>query len=419
MLLQAENSWAGNVLDDPRLPVEVRAYFDLVERHLPRSRLILIKNGQRGYEGPRRYFVALSDPVDPVLYEFRLNAPEEVMRISLIDLLANPQAFENHRRRRPLYLACTHGRHDVCCARYGFPIFMAALAAGHDVWQSSHVGGDRFAGNIVALPHGAYYGHVDPAETADLLACDSGGTPYLEKCRGRCCYDTPTQAAELHLWKQQEKPSFHLLRHRLTLRAAEQRWKVFFDSENSHHALTVDRTEGEPQRLPTCTALRPTRPYEFRLLAERLEGPAPAAGILYPSDGYSIRPARLRDFGMLYELRARSQSEDPSGIRRPLRIDVSRYQIIQREGAPAGCIRILCRHGEIRASAFHFKNIVDEQELCWQVVRDLLESARLAAMPLRLLLEPGDTRAAGFLQCGFDTSAVQDGRVVLRYSPTG
>ena len=35
------------------------------------------------------------------------------------------------------------------------------------MWQSSHIGGDRFAGNVVFLPEGLYYGRVEPAE-ADL-----------------------------------------------------------------------------------------------------------------------------------------------------------------------------------------------------------------------------------------------------------
>ena len=38
------------------------------------------------------------------------------------------------------------------------------------VWQSTHVGGDRFAGNLVCLPHGLYYGRLDrPSQRAAVL----------------------------------------------------------------------------------------------------------------------------------------------------------------------------------------------------------------------------------------------------------
>ena len=60
-------------------------------------------------------------------------------------------------------LVCTHGVHDTCCAIRGRPV-AAALAAEWpgQVWECSHVGGDRFAPNVVVLPDGFYYGNLDP-----------------------------------------------------------------------------------------------------------------------------------------------------------------------------------------------------------------------------------------------------------------
>ena len=61
----------------------------------------------------------------------------------------------------PLFLVCTHGRRDVCCAERGRPVAQAlATAVPGATWESSHVGGDRFAGNLVAFPHGLYLGRV-------------------------------------------------------------------------------------------------------------------------------------------------------------------------------------------------------------------------------------------------------------------
>jgi hypothetical protein len=59
----------------------------------------------------------------------------------------------------PLYLVCAHGRRDVCCARFGGPL-ARALSAAHplQVWETTHVGGHRYAANLVILPHGLYYG---------------------------------------------------------------------------------------------------------------------------------------------------------------------------------------------------------------------------------------------------------------------
>ena len=50
----------------------------------------------------------------------------------------------------PVYLVCTNGRHDRCCATYGRPALALQASHGDLTWESSH-GGDRFAGNLACL----------------------------------------------------------------------------------------------------------------------------------------------------------------------------------------------------------------------------------------------------------------------------
>ena len=68
-------------------------------------------------------------------------------------------------RRSRCCCVCTHGRHDACCAERGRPV-AAALAAAHpeQTWEVSHIGGDRFAANVLVLPDGLYYGRVSAAD---------------------------------------------------------------------------------------------------------------------------------------------------------------------------------------------------------------------------------------------------------------
>jgi hypothetical protein len=102
-----------------------------------------------------------------------------------------------HEVTAPLLLVCTHGRHDQCCAVRGRPVAAAlsALRPEH-VWECSHVGGDRFAANLLVLPHGLYLGRV-PAADADALlqALDAGRLP-LPWVRGRSSLPSPVQAAQ-------------------------------------------------------------------------------------------------------------------------------------------------------------------------------------------------------------------------------
>ncbi len=61
----------------------------------------------------------------------------------------------------PILLVCTNGKRDACCALRGRAL-MTALAADHAerTWECTHLGGHRFAGNLVCLPHGIVYGRV-------------------------------------------------------------------------------------------------------------------------------------------------------------------------------------------------------------------------------------------------------------------
>jgi hypothetical protein len=96
----------------------------------------------------------------------------------------------------PTYLVCTHGGHDACCALRGRPLARALPAPGPaDVWECSHLGGDRFAPNVVVLPHGFYYGQV-PGDGGELVAAHQRGQVALPWLRGRAGLPAPVQAAQ-------------------------------------------------------------------------------------------------------------------------------------------------------------------------------------------------------------------------------
>ena len=98
----------------------------------------------------------------------------------------------------PLLLVCTHGKHDACCAKYGLPVYeaMRDLVDEGWLWQCSHVGGDRFAGNVVCLPEGVYYGRVGAGDALALVEEHLAGRVQLDLYRGRSCYSFRVQAAE-------------------------------------------------------------------------------------------------------------------------------------------------------------------------------------------------------------------------------
>ena len=97
----------------------------------------------------------------------------------------------------PRYFVCTNGQRDLCCARYGLPVYTRLRElVGERVWQTTHVGGHRFAPNVLVLPQGALYGRVFADDVDDFAATVEAGQLSLPHLRGRSAYPPAAQVAE-------------------------------------------------------------------------------------------------------------------------------------------------------------------------------------------------------------------------------
>lgn len=96
-----------------------------------------------------------------------------------------------------LYLVCAHARRNRCCGRFGAPLARALAAAYPDeVWESTHVGGHKFAANLVLLPHGLYYGPADLAVATSAIGAYQRGEVIAHRYRGRAGQEITVQQAE-------------------------------------------------------------------------------------------------------------------------------------------------------------------------------------------------------------------------------
>lgn len=156
----------------------------------------------------------------------------------------------------PTYLVCTHGGHDVCCAVRGRPL---AQQLPGDVWETSHLGGDRFAANVLVLPHGFVYGQV-PGDGAALVAAHAAGQVALPWLRGRAGLGAPAQAAQQHaraelglLGTGDLAP--RAVRSLPSPAAGVEQWSVTLAGPTGDVVVTVEsRPSAEAHRL-TCAAV--------------------------------------------------------------------------------------------------------------------------------------------------------------------
>jgi hypothetical protein len=163
---------------------------------------------------------------------------------------------------------CTQVAHDPCCAVRGRPV-AAALAISHPelTWEISHIGGDRFAANLLVLPGGHYLGRVPPAlagEVLDTLLTGRRPTPYY---RGRIVWRTAVQAAQELAAERLGVTELDGLIPRRIGALRPNVWRVHFDGPDGVVTADVEqRRSDEPVRLACHATAEHTVP-SWRLLS--------------------------------------------------------------------------------------------------------------------------------------------------------
>ncbi|NHC43972.1 sucrase ferredoxin [Motilibacter sp. K478] len=200
LLLEQPGAWSRAALAEALAgalgPADRRRLGVLQRERLLRALLIRRPGRTPDHDGPRTLLVGSAVPGAAWLE--RLVVPD-LRALAGLDLEALAAGRPGHGDPvdGPALLVCTHGAKDMCCAVEGRPIARALAAAyGDRVWECSHVGGDRFAGNLVVAPHGEYHGHLDTSAALAVAAAAVAGRIELDGFRGRSSYDPWQQAAE-------------------------------------------------------------------------------------------------------------------------------------------------------------------------------------------------------------------------------
>jgi hypothetical protein len=244
LLIEYPGVWRPDAIGESDLPDSIKQQLDRLVQRQPFLRPLLIRQSYRRSDR-MRCFIVQTPEVSPSISRAELSICEELDNLDLPSLMARSEPFHE-----PMYLVCTHGNHDKCCAKFGIPVYKAAQQfAGEAAWECSHVGGDRFAGNLLCFPHGVYYGHVTPTEVPSILHAYTRGDVYLDKYRGRCCYSRAVQAAEYFLREQTGRLGFGSFRYESA--AKDGVWTVRFTGNDGVHEI-VFRSRSDLVAILTC-----------------------------------------------------------------------------------------------------------------------------------------------------------------------
>jgi hypothetical protein len=204
VMLEFRGTWESQALEHNDLPTPVQGWLkDGVEGLRAegfRTRPQFIRQQHQRDKGHLSLFVGFTGMPGPGLYEFRGSTYEDLMALDLRSLAGNRRAYAENLVSGERYFVCTNGRRDACCALHGMRVY-AELAAQCQTaaWQTTHLGGHRFAATLVSLPSGAVYGQLQPEDVSGLLKVHAAGALLLPKLRGLSRLDSVSQVADIAL----------------------------------------------------------------------------------------------------------------------------------------------------------------------------------------------------------------------------
>jgi hypothetical protein len=271
LLLEHPGPWRIEAIAGAGIDPEVLSV--LTRRAGSDTRILLVRRAGRIDRGaPRRWILA---GLDSATVTGQWGHDQDLLDAA--DALLSSSAPAIHQPEpmipEPIILVCTHGVHDVCCALRGRPV-AAALATRWPelVWECSHVGGDRFAPNVIVLPDGFYYGNLDPESALATVEAHLSGTVVPDRLRGMARFVPPVQAAIIAVYQRYGQ----LGPFDVTVRATEHIGphhghgsETFVDLVIEPlqrmlrlHVLSVRRADAQL----TCRAARETPATEYRII---------------------------------------------------------------------------------------------------------------------------------------------------------
>lgn len=198
LLIEHPGPWGVDALRDARLPGDTGPAVRAAAAETGVRPLLIRRPGRSRPDG-HRVFAVCARPHDPWVETTVVDHPAELLRLDLADLRAG-RSLGLERHEEPLFCVCTHGRHDACCAERGRPVAAALSTAYPDhTWEISHLGGDRFAANVLIAPDGLYFGRLDTDSVLAVAEARMAGRLELDHLRGRTGSPMAVQAAEIAL----------------------------------------------------------------------------------------------------------------------------------------------------------------------------------------------------------------------------
>lgn len=268
-LLEHNGKWGYKAFAESNISDKIKSHFNQHLESNPLSRILLIKPNNRSQHSGIIFYAAITDQPQPALYKFYLDSYDDLLNINLAALANRDPQLTSHLSTVPLFLICSNGLRDKCCAKYGLPIYNALKdQLGDSLWQSSHHGGHRFGPNLLCFPHGLSFGRLTLENSSHIIAEYQAGRIHLPNLRGRTAYPKPAQAAEILLRTSIQDSSLSDLPLVGTDQLVDNEWRVSLTSTETAaiHRVHISKRSIGSRIFAACIGDKQVEVSEYKIL---------------------------------------------------------------------------------------------------------------------------------------------------------
>lgn len=262
LLLEVDGPWNNKAVVKSDLPDDIMAWVQTQEEAIDGLRPLWIKRTTSSLE--KTLYVAVTDIAAPRLYRIHFQHYDELLSLDIAALLRGETIHEPVDER--VVAVCTNGKHDLCCAKFGLPIYQALDAEpGISAWQCTHIGGHRYAATAIALPTGVVYGYLSPENIGTVAEAIRQDQIHLPCYRGRSAYSGAVNAADYFVRQEIGQSSLSAV----SLAQAEQtgdQWQIHFQNGHAQpYVVSLSETVTEPV-ISSCGDKPPKPQMHYQLL---------------------------------------------------------------------------------------------------------------------------------------------------------
>ncbi len=203
IVLEHRGPWGARVLTDGALPDAVASHLADATAHGV-TVLLARRPDARPHQAGTRAWIARSIPGGTLMREGDLDSLLDVLSWDIAGIGRGELPPFGSVSSDPVHFVCTNGTRDQCCAIEGRALLSELLTdsrtpatAASRLWESSHIGGHRFAPVMLTLPSGAVHGRLTLESAQEVLKRSLHGEIHLDHYRGRSGLAAPLQAVAI------------------------------------------------------------------------------------------------------------------------------------------------------------------------------------------------------------------------------